>query len=142
LQDSGFRTFGMICPSLPQPDYAEFSRNILSAIRAERCEHVWAEVMNVRGESMTRTIQALIQAGFHTEAASVEKVSAAKPAWEDYAVATFEAHAVGCPLGKLRFLQYVTTASRPWWEQQRQRGAVLLGSLEPRAVLGRGLSPL
>lgn len=31
LQDSGFRTFGMICPSLPHQDLTEFSSNILSA---------------------------------------------------------------------------------------------------------------
>jgi len=47
LQNSGFRTFGMICPSLPQPDYLQFSKDILSAIRADRCEHIWSEVINV-----------------------------------------------------------------------------------------------
>ena len=126
LQDSGLRTFGMICPSLPHQDLTEFSSNILSAIRADRCEHVWAEVINVRGDSMTRTVQGLIDAGFAREAAALQKVSEDKVAWEDYARATFEAHAANCPASKLRFLQYVTAASRPWWEQQKSRGAVLL----------------
>jgi DNA repair photolyase len=126
LQDSGFRTFGMICPSLPQPDYAEFSSRMLSALKIEHCEHVWAEVINVRGESMTRTIQGLMQAGFQAEALALQQVSADKAAWEEYARATFEAHAARCPSAKLRFLQYVTAASRSWWEQQQHRGAVVL----------------
>jgi hypothetical protein len=27
---------------------------------------------------------------------------------------------------KLRFLQYVTKETRPWWEAQRENGAVIL----------------
>ena len=126
LQDAGFRTFGMICPSLPQPDYAEFSHRILSAIRAERCEHIWAEVINVRGESMARTFKALNDAGFHAQAAALLAASVDRAAWEEYARATFQAHAAACPPGKLRFLQYVTNKERAWWDQQREHGAVLL----------------
>lgn len=50
LQDNGFRTFGMICPSLPHTHadaYLSFSKAAAEAIRVEKCEHVWAEVMNV-----------------------------------------------------------------------------------------------
>lgn len=126
LQNLGYRTFGMVCPSLPQSDYAKFSADILSAIRAERCEDVWAEVINVRGDSMTRTVQGLAESGFLAEAVAVQKVSNDEAAWEDYACKTFEAHATICPPGKLHFLQYVTTRSRPWWEQQQSRGAVVL----------------
>jgi DNA repair photolyase len=131
LQDNGFRTFGMICPSLPladPADYPEFAGNCATALRAEKCEHVWAEVINVRGESMRRTCEALRAAGFMEEAARLERVSQDKEAWEKYARATFEAHAEiyrGKP-GKLRFLQYVNKASRSYWEPRQASGAVLL----------------
>ena len=49
LQDNGYRTFGMICPSLPQDEYELFSVEMALAIRADRCEHVWAEVSNASG---------------------------------------------------------------------------------------------
>ena len=55
LQDEGFRTFAMLCPSLPQRDYPQFARDMAAAIRWERCEHIWAEVLNARGESFQRT---------------------------------------------------------------------------------------
>lgn len=135
LQDDGFRTYGMICPSLPLPagDYAGFARSMADAIRADRCEHVWAEVINVRGESMTRTVAALEAGGCHAQARELNRVSTDVAAWEDYARATFEAHASiyagqrGPDGGhKLRFLQYVTAKSKAWWTAQRDRGAVLL----------------
>jgi len=126
LQDNGFRTFGMICPSLPQRDYKGFARGMASAIRAERCEHVWAEVMNLRGESFSRTIQALREGNFSWEADALIEVSQDKGAWEEYARATFLAHAGVLPKGKLRFLQYVSAGSRAWWAEREGKGAVLL----------------
>lgn len=51
LQDEGYRTFGMICPSLPQDNYDKFAKEITRAIRVDKCEHVWAEVINLRGKS-------------------------------------------------------------------------------------------
>lgn len=131
LQDHGCRTFGMICPSLPLADdaaYREFAGNCAAALRTDRCEHVWAEVINVRGESMVKTCGALRAAGFAVEADQLERVSADKPAWEEYARQTFDAHArvyEGQP-GKLRFLQYVNKASRPYWDSMQTTGAVLL----------------
>lgn len=127
LQDNGFRTFGMVCPSLPQVDYNVFARNILDAIRWQRCEHVWAEVINVRGDSFIKTMKALKDGGFNQEAARVEAVSSDPEAWEDYARQTFHAEAehMRDPY-KLRFLQYVNNSNREFWEANRQRGAVLL----------------
>ena len=93
LQDHGYRTFGMICPSLPQDNYSSFAADMAAAIRADRCEHVWAEVINVRGESFTRTQAALRVAGFDREAARLELVSTDKSEWEAYARRTFLAHA-------------------------------------------------
>ena len=128
LQDRGYRTFGMICPSLPLPggDYTGFARAMHAAIRGDRCEHVWGEILNVRGESMVRTINALQEGGFAAEAAALARVSTDKAAWEEYARATFEAHAPLYAPGKLRFLQYVTKDSKPWWGEQQARGAILL----------------
>lgn len=82
LQDNGYRTFGMICPSLPQRDYFDFASECNSAIRGDRCEHVWAEVINVRGESMTRTVDCLHAAGYQWEAEQLARVSTNKEAWE------------------------------------------------------------
>lgn len=126
LQDNGFRTFGMICPSLPQVDYVEFALDMAAAIRVDRCEHVWAEVINVRGESFVKTEQALLRAGYSATACRLETVSRDKAAWEQYARDTFEAHTNVCPPEKLRFLQYVHNDNREWWTARKSLGAVLL----------------
>jgi hypothetical protein len=126
LQDNGYRTFGMVCPSLPQTAYHRFAANMASALRYDQCEHVWAEVINTRGDSFTRTHAALESNGFYGSAAALELVSTDKEEWEKYARLTFEAHTSVCPPGKLRFLQYVTNDTRPWWEAQRENGAVIL----------------
>lgn len=129
LQDNGYRTFGMICPSLPLQSswaYEQFSRDICEAIRIDRCEHVWAEVMNLRGESFTRTIADLKKARYHKEAYLLEVVTEEKDKWELYARDTFLAHIKFVPAKKFRFLQYVTATTRSWWEQQQSKGAVLL----------------
>lgn len=126
LQDNGFRTFGMICPSLPQSDYATFAKEMEAAIRGDRLEHVWAEVLNVRGESMVNTVKALTDAGYDGTASALTRVSTDKAAWEDYSRDTFRAHAALYEKEKLRFLQYVTNATREYWTSQVENGAVLL----------------
>lgn len=127
LQDHGFRTFGMICPSLPQSDrdYDRFARTMSQAIRADRCEHVWAEVLNVRGASMTRTINALRNGGFAIETGMLERAKD-RELWEYYARQTFLAHARIYPAGQLRFLQYVSPRTRAWWAEQQNKGAIIL----------------
>ena len=126
LQDSGHRTFGMICPSLPQKDYLAFAKEMNDAIRGNICEHVWAEVINVRGASMVRTIKALEDAGYGNEADDVQRVSENKVAWEEYARITYYAHRQFIPANKLRFLQYVTPSTRGYWKQLEGKGAVVL----------------
>jgi DNA repair photolyase len=136
LQDNGFRTFGMICPSLPQwlpgestvAAYMKFARDMAEAIRARRCEHVWAEVINVRGESMRRTEKALREGGYGAMADELHRVSVDKHEWEDYARQTFLAHAEVYHRhpGKLRFLQYVTAESRQWWTARKNIGSIVL----------------
>ncbi len=143
LQDGGHRTFGMICPSLPLPQgreaegYAPFAGAMATAIRADRCEEVWAEVINVRGRSMTRTVNALLAGGFPAHAAAVAAVGTDHAAWERYARETFLAHApfYEAAPGKLHFLQYVNRDTAAWWQPQAARGAVLLG----RAAAGQTL---
>lgn len=130
LQDLGIRTFGMICPSLPygtQEEYDEFSRAMCDALRVDRCEHVWAEVINLRGNSLTATAAALRDAGYEAEADRLEAESGSKAAWEKYAHMTFEAHKKHVPADKLRFLQYVKENTADCWSCMRQHGAVLLG---------------
>ena len=129
LQDNGFRTFGMICPSLPLPsvrDYEDFAAEMSFHIRAEKCEHVWAEVINVRGDSLKRTVAKLHEHNYHGKAEDVERVSGSKQDWEQYARNTFEAHCQFIPPEKLRFLQYATKETLPYWEAMKKEGAVLL----------------
>jgi DNA repair photolyase len=137
LQDNDFRTFGMICPSLPQDDYDSFSSDICAAIRVEKCEHVWAEPLNVRGESLSRTLAALRAAGLNAEANNLAAVSGAGKgkAWEDYARMTFLAHTKNIEPGKLRFLQYIDTGTAGWWGERRRLGAVLLGKTAKAKLL-------
>lgn len=128
LQERGCRTFGMICPSLPLPhdQYQAFAWNMFNVLRAHRCEHVLAEVLNVRGESMNRTCKALTNAGFNDIAQQLYRVSSYPVEWEDYARNTFEAHTHFHSGTKLRFLQYVNDRNRDWWQPRVQDGAVLL----------------
>lgn len=117
LQDNGFRTFGMVCPSLPQgdspQDYEPWAQRMAEAVRYDRCEHVWAEVINLRGESFTRTIKALFDGGFGSVAMLTERIMKDKNQWEMYARFTYAAHLKVCPPEKLRFLQYASPTS--WW---------------------------
>jgi DNA repair photolyase len=129
LQDNKLRTFGMICPSLPQENYRRFSEEACEAIRVDRCEEIWAEPINVRGESLVKTLSALKAAGLDSEARRLAAVSGDGhgKAWEEYARQTFLAHTRHIPSGKLRFLQYVDGKTADWWSGQRKHGAVLLG---------------
>jgi len=131
LQDHGFRTFGMICPSLPlsaRDEYRSFAARFATALRADRCEHVFAEVMNVRGESMLNTVLALRNGGFPVEAALVEAVSTDSDKWDAYNQETFEAHAdvYAQSPGKLRYLVYTTKRTEAYWQRNVTRGAILL----------------
>lgn len=126
LQDNGFRTFGMICPSLPQRNYATFAEDMFDAIRGEKCEHVWAEVINVRGDSFTRTEKCLNESGYNVDAEFLRLVSNDKEQWEQYARDTFEAHTPCYKPGQLRFLQYVNKSNESYWKANEARGAVLL----------------
>ena len=129
LQDFGFRTYGMVCPSLPQTDYKAFAQEAAEKVRVAKCEHVWGEVLNVRGESMVRTCSALRSAGYDYPAGQLELVANDKVAWEQYARDTFTALTGAIPADKLRFLQYVNADNLEWWKAQKANGAILLGKI-------------
>ena len=126
LQDNGYRTFAMVCPILPQKDYAAFAKQMAAKIDLDKCEHVWAEPINLRGDSLTATAKALREAGYKDEADLLEKVMNDKPEWEKYARNTFEALEAVVPANKLRFLQYVSKSNLAWWTEREAKGAVLL----------------
>lgn len=131
MQDNNFRTFGMVCPSLPRypGSYGRWAADVAGMLRPEKLEHVWAEVINLRGESFKRTWDALRAGGFVAEAEMIDKVSHDAEAWENYDRATFLGHAEVYDqwIGKLRFLTYVKPYTLSWWQKQIGRGAVLLG---------------
>lgn len=131
LQDRGFRTFGMVCPSLPAAGmlgYVEFAEKARELLRYDKLEHVYAEVINLRGASFNRTIAALRAAGLDGEADRVEHVSSDAAAWDDYNRTTFYVHAAACEawVGKLRYLTYTKPNELEFWKSQVKNGAVLL----------------
>jgi hypothetical protein len=121
----------MLCPILPQTDYGAYARQAVEEIRVDRCEHVWAEVINLRGDSFTATCEALRDGGFDEEARRLEGVcgKGSEAAWEHYARDTFEALAPLIPAEKFRFLQYANPANAAWWVERERRGAILLGEV-------------
>ena len=128
LQDNGCRTFGMLCPILPQEDYDAYVEHAVKAIRIDRCEHVWAEVINLRGDSFIDTCAALEKGGFVEELKRLSSVCGpgSGMAWEQYARDAFEALARHIAPDKLRYLQYPKIAHAEYWVKQESRGALLL----------------
>lgn len=127
LQDMGLRTFGMICPVLPQRDYDAFAEMLADTICIDRCEHVWGEVFNPRGGALKSTQSSLVGLGFDWEAQELGRLTD-NEAWEDYARNVFTAMRKVVPDDKLRFLQYVQKEHLEWWQQHVGKGAVLLGT--------------
>ncbi len=136
LQDHGYRTFGMLCPILPQSDYDQYAEHAVEQIRVDRCEQVWAEVINVRGPSFANTLAALDQGGFQAEAERLRAVcgSGSGQAWDLYARNTFDALARHIGPEQLRFLHYPKLINAGHWVPREAEGAILLGeAFEPFA---------
>jgi DNA repair photolyase len=129
LQDNGHRSFGMLCPILPQKDYDEYAKCAVKALRLDLCEHIWAEAINLRGDSFPATCEALEKGGFHGEAERLRRVfgPGSGETWEQYSRDAFEALARHIPPEKLRFLQYAKPAHAEWWIERESKGAILLG---------------
>ena len=141
LQDDGYRTFGMLCPILPQQDYAAFAKKVAKAIDIERCEEIWAEALNARGSALRDTSVALRRKGFNEAAERLDSVADDNAAWENYAEQTFLALTKIIPAKKLHYLQYVDSRSYNTWEKHQSKGAILLGTHAKllEAVMGKGI---
>lgn len=62
LQDSGIRTYGMLCPVLPES--VQHVDALLDAIRPERCEQIWAEPINHRSDKWSLDHRELQWSGY------------------------------------------------------------------------------
>jgi len=134
LQDRGYRTYGMACPVLPQPDMKQYAVQMAQALRLDKCEDVWVEILNSRDDSMAATEKALRKGGFCSQADLFAEATRTAKDREDYARETFLAFAEVIPAKKLHFLQYVNKNTLRWWSKRKQRGAVLLGKAVPQAA--------
>jgi len=154
LQATGFRTYGMLCPILPQEDPQAFARRAMAAIQAEQCEEIWAEPVNFRGtkaetetgecngearrqrNSFQATLRGLQRGGHTAVAARFQQVAADSTAWETYCRETFEACAAAAPRRadgstKLRWMQYPRNYQSidQYWQGAVAQGALLLGPI-------------
>ena len=150
LQDQGLRTFGMVCPILPQEDAVEFARQAMTAIRADQCEDIWAEPVNFRArrkttalekedETLQRNSFEATLAGLRArDRAAAERfllVAEDEAAWEQYCQDAFLALFAEAPkrtngTTKLYWMQYPRNfASVQYWDLQKSRGALALGSI-------------
>jgi hypothetical protein len=153
LQATGFRTYGMLCPILPQADAPTFARRAMTAIQAERCETIWAEPVNFRGSkrapagpgdesaprqrnSFAATLRGLQRGGHAAVARRFAQVAADPAAWETYCREMFEACAAAAPrrsdgTTKLRWMQYPRNymAIDQYWHAAQTHGALLLGPI-------------
>jgi DNA repair photolyase/predicted NAD-dependent protein-ADP-ribosyltransferase YbiA (DUF1768 family) len=143
LQRAGFRTFGMLCPILPQSDYTAYAKKVAKEIDIDKCEDVWAEALNSRGSAMRDTSAALRRRGFILQADLMDKVATDGVAWEEYAEQTFLALTKVIPAKKLHYLQYVDPKNYNVWEKHQSKGAVLLGvhAKLMEDVLGESIDP-
>ena len=110
LQESGYRTYGMLCPILPSE--MPYLDKLVDAIEPGKCEHIWAEAINLRGKSLVRTRDKLKSCGLDGDAHSLEQVMGNKENWRNYSKELFlnvraELEKRGAS-DKLRYLQYVT----------------------------------
>ena len=138
LQDNGFRTYGMLCPVLPQSNeaaYVEFAQLAMQAIRADQCEEIWAEPVNFRAsdrqhannpeeqqqlDSFNATLHALRTNGLDQQARLFEVVANDSAAWEQYCRTLFEALVNAAPGQNIQRLIVGEKANsdRPkklWW---------------------------
>jgi len=109
MQGTGYRTFGMLCPILPSE--MPYLDKLIDAIDVRKCEHIWAEALNVRGKSLVKTRDQFKNCGLDEDAKSLDQVMGNKANWRDYSKELFlnvrnELEKRGAT-EKLRFLQYV-----------------------------------
>jgi len=145
LQDDHFRTYGMLCPILPQADPVDYATKAMAEIRAEKCEEIWAEPVNFRTggqnggdvkeqkrqrDSFEATVTALTKAGRIEDAKRFRHVAQDKAAWESYCRATYEALTKFKGKTRLWWMQYPRDQKviPEYWEKQPSDGVLLLGA--------------
>lgn len=122
----------MHCPILPQSDYPAYAERLAASMNWQADELIWGEALNLRGDSIKKTIDALELAKFRKEAGLLSAVSGSRVLWEtQYNRPLFEALAAVCPPSKLRYLVYPAAEHRDYWLGCRDRGAVVLGDEKP-----------
>jgi DNA repair photolyase len=150
LQDEGFRTFGMLCPILPQEDAAAFAKQAMQAIRADLCEDLWGEPVNFRarrtgaeskgGDDVRQrnSFEATLAGLRRRDGAAAERflaVAEDDAAWEQYCRDLFGALHAEAPkrsdgTTKLHWMQYPRNFdSVRYWDLQKSKGALALGSI-------------
>lgn len=148
LQQKGFRTYGMLCPILPQKDPEHYASRAMELIQAEQCETIWAEPVNFRAgsaatstgddEAMRNSFEATLRGLRKKDKAAAERFEAVAldgDTWEQYCRGTFEALLRFCPKHpdghtKLVWMQYPRNFGNvPYWLNFEGQGAVVLGGI-------------
>jgi len=106
----GLRTYGMLCPLLPElaDSPAQINELIKSMVDCG-VEEIFAEAVNPRGRGLILTQQALEAAGFAAEATAVKNIRK-RHNWSDYVIRLIrnvqQSVREHYDISKLRFLQY------------------------------------
>ena len=145
LQDNGFRTYGMLCPILPQFDPNIYANEAMKAIRADKCEAIWAEPINLRTrgqsedgnekaghrDSFKATVDALEKVKLYDDAKLLETVTDDPQKWEEYCRSTFEALKEAAKGKQLWWMQYPKEQKHihDYWDTQTNHGVLLLGAV-------------
>jgi len=108
--NQGLRTYGMLCPLLP--DIADSSEQIDQLVKSMvECgvEEIFAEAVNPRGRGLILTEQALLAAGFFSEAVAIRNIRK-RQNWSNYVMHLIKNIQRSVreyyDISKLRFLQY------------------------------------
>lgn len=136
LQDAGVATFGMLCPIFPDALAGEGVERLVAAIRPDRCETVWSEPYNDRGNWHH------VAAGYpdDTPEGKVSRFMVRsmfegpdhRKIWSAYAVSLYErvTHALGGEAHKHRYLLYQDTMTAVARESMSGAPGVLFQSKE------------
>ncbi len=136
LQDAGVPTFGMLCPIFPDALAGEGVERLVAAIRPDRCETVWSEPYNDRGNWHH------VAAGYpdDTPEGKVSRFMVRsmfegpdhRKIWSAYAVSLYErvTHALGGEAHKHRYLLYQDTMTAVARESMSGAPGVLFQSKE------------
>ena len=130
LQQRDYRTFGMLSPILPSE--MKYVDELIDTVNPIACEHIWAEAINYRGESLPSTRDKLIGSGFQNEAEEINQLIGNTSNWREYCIKLFikiRNKLISLnQLDKFRFLQYPEKSKdfADFFCQHEDEGAVYL----------------